>query len=306
MCVELEPGSLPGRVRCASFEQKKTPTVVQNTQAGGDPTRGDGRRWTAGVTARAFRPVRIGKKGMIVLQIPVAVVAALMPTLAPGDRVTLISTGEGAPGTRDKTYQVTFRQQDRLFPNGSRSIQSRFSDGWSDVATALALTAEDAIRFEGVGEGGGVPGDGSKLDLRASVVRHLPDHLLPWPRTGRVIVHPSALSSTPCLNVTTLAFQALFPDCGVEMMVDVMVEGAQDRVWPVRLLRKHWYQGTRKTSNNSGQLSAGWAALRKAFGGTLHPGTTLEMTREGDSFGGSGPRVVDMRVVDGDDDQVDG
>jgi len=109
---------------------------VQNTQAGGDPTRGDGRRWTAGVTARAFRPVRVGKKGMIVLQIPVAVVAALMPTLAPGDRVTFISTGEGAPGTRDKTYQVTFRQQDRLFPNGSRSIQSRFSDGWSDVATA--------------------------------------------------------------------------------------------------------------------------------------------------------------------------
>ena len=49
----------------------------------------------------------------------------------------------------------------------------------------------------------------------------------------------------------TLAFQALFPDCGVDMMVDVVVEGAPDRVWPVRLLRKYWYQGTRKTRNNS-------------------------------------------------------
>jgi len=122
-----------------------------------------------GVTARAFRPVRVGKMGMTVaLQIPVAVAAALMPTLAPGDRVTLISAGDRAPGTRDKTYQVTFRQQELLYPGGGlRTIKSRFGDGWTDFAADLALTPEDAIQFEVVGEGGGVPDDGSQLPLRA-------------------------------------------------------------------------------------------------------------------------------------------
>jgi hypothetical protein len=63
-----------------------------------------------------------------------------MPTLAPGDRVTLISAGDGAPGTPDTSYQVTFRQQELLFPCGSRSILSRFGDGWTDIAADLALT----------------------------------------------------------------------------------------------------------------------------------------------------------------------
>ena len=255
------------------------------------------------MTARAFRPVRVGKRGMTVaLHIPVAVVAALMPTLAPGDRVTLISAGDGAPGTPDTSYQVTFRQQELLFPSGSRSIQSRFGDGWTDFAADLALTSEDAIQFEPVGEGGGVPDDGSTLALRASVVRHLPDHLRPWPRTGRVIVPPSALDSRT-LQVPTLAFQALFPDCGVDMMVDVVVEGAPDRVWPVRLVR---YQNNPAYCHKTAHLSAGWPALWEAFCDTVHPGTTLEMTRAGDRFGGPGPPVVDMRVVDDDDDQGDG
>jgi len=159
-----------------------------------------------------------------------------------------------------------------------------------------------------VGEGGGVPGDGSVLALRASVVRHQPDHLRPWPRTWRAIVQPNALVSRgPYLYVSSLAFQALFPDCGERMMVDVMVEGAQDQVWPVRLVRANLYQGTRQPNDQSGQLKAGSPVLRDAFGGTLHLGTTLEMTRAGDGFGGPGPPVVDMRVVvDGDDDQVDG
>ena len=103
-----------------------------------------------------------------------------------------------------------------------------------------------------------------------------------------------------------MAFQALFPDCGKHMMVDVMVEGAQDRVWPVRLLRANSYQETRQPNDKSGLFSAGWPALWEAFGGTVHPGTTLEMTRAGDRFGGPGPPVVDMRVVDDDDDQGDG
>ena len=89
-------------------------------------------------------------------------------------------------------------------------------------------------------------------------------------------------------------------------MVDVMVEGAQDQVWPVRLVRANLYQGTRQPNDQSGQLKAGSPVLRDAFGGTLHLGTTLEMSA-GDGFGGPGPPVVDMRVVvDGDDDQVDG
>ena len=153
-----------------------------------------------------------------------------------------------------------------------------------------------------VGEGGGVPGDGSVLALRASVVRHQPDHLRPWPRTGRVIVPPSALDSSR-LQVPTLAFQAFFPDCGVDMMVDVVVEGAPDRVWPVRLVR---YQNNPAYCHKTAHLSAGWPALWEAFCDTVHPGTTLEMTRAGDRFGGPGPRVVDMRAVDAADDQGDG
>jgi len=106
------------------------------------------------------------------------------------------------------------------------------------------------------------------------------------------------------LHVPTDTFQALFPDCGEQMMVDVVVEGAPDRVWPVRLVRSHL---ARATSINNGQISAGWTALvRDAFGGTLHPGTVLEITRAGDGSGGPGLPVVDMRVVDGDDDQGDG
>ena len=103
-----------------------------------------------------------------------------------------------------------------------------------------------------------------------------------------------------------MAFQALFPDCGKHMMVDVMVEGAQDRVWPVRLLRANSYQETRQPNDKSGLFSAGWPALWEAFGGTLHPGTTLEMTRAGDGCGGPGPPVVVRRAVDDDDDHGDG
>ena len=135
-----------------------------------------------------------------------------------------------------------------------------------------------------------------------SVVRHQPDHLRPWPPTGHVIVHPSALNGWK-LNVPADAPQALFPDCGVDMMVDMVVEGAQDQVWSVRLARNHL---KRATSDKTGYISRGWPALREAFGGTLHPGTTLEMTRAGDRFGRPGPRVVDMRVVDADEDQGDG
>jgi hypothetical protein len=254
--------------------------------------------------ARACRPARVNKEGVTKrLTLPVALVTALMPTLAPGDRVTLISAGDGAPGTPDTYHQVTFRQQELLHSKGYRSIQSYFKGGWPRVAAALALTPDDAIQFEGVGEGGGVPDDGSKLALRASVVRHQPDHLRPWPRTGRAIVPPSALGRNLHLHVPALAFQALFPDCGVDMMVDMVVEGAQDQVWPVRLARNHL---KRATSDKSGYISRGWTALRKAFGGTLRPGTTLEMTRAGDRFGGPGPRVVDMRAVDAADDQGDG
>ena len=91
--------------------------------------------------ARACRPARVNKEGVTKrLTLPVALVTALMPTLAPGDRVTLISAGDGAPGTPDTSYQVTFRQQELLFPCGSRSILSRFGDGWTDIAADLALT----------------------------------------------------------------------------------------------------------------------------------------------------------------------
>ena len=121
--------------------------------------------------ARACRPARVNKEGVTKrLTLPVALVTALMPTLAPGDRVTLISAGDGAPGTPDTYHQVTFRQQELLHSKGYRSIQSYFKGGWPRVAAALALTPDDAIQFEGVGEGGGVPDDGSKLALRASVV----------------------------------------------------------------------------------------------------------------------------------------
>ena len=77
-------------------------------------------------------------------------------------------------------------------------------------------------------------------------------------------------------------------------------------MWPVRLVRNHSHKKTRQPNDKSGSLSAGWPALRDAFGGTLHHSTTLEMTRAGDRFGGPGPPVMDMRVVDGDDAQIYG
>ena len=300
-------GGAPTRSPCSPRDQA-------NTSSRGDP----------------LRPVRVGKRGTAKdLRLRPALVAALLPGLGHGDHVTLVSAGGRAPDT-PATYSVGLPHFRRVGPDGGVSTDYSFSAGWARFREAHALMPDDTILFEALG-GGGREGGGdaegaaaagshhpspptplllgdSKLALRAAVVRgepRVPAELRPWPRSGTVSVQPSAVAgSSMILFVPNDAFQSLFPDCGEAMLVDVAVvgeggRGPPGRTWRVKVVRGGGNK-TRCTHDfKHGRISAGWPALaREAFGGALQAGQTLELTRQGDRFGGPGPREVVMRVLD--------
>jgi hypothetical protein len=227
------------------------------------------------------------------LNLPVAVIPALLPGVADCEALTLISATNG------RSYRVVYHRQVK-----PRQTIHTLVAGWRRFAHDHVLRLGDVLELTaaadpaGAGAGGGGGGRRRRrgrrdpISLLVRVVRArdlVPPHMAPWPRSGRVTVTAASVTKRGQLSVRPAVMDTVFPDSVPGQPITLaFVEAGREggQRWQATV--------TRRAPTSNGRVLHFYRTLVQD-GLAVRAGQKVEFLRQGRGKVGDG--LVGVRVV---------